>query len=200
MRTYFKDGSWNVVCDVCGMRHKADQIVRRWDGAMTCRSCYEPRHPQDFIRVRDERISVPFTRPEVDVFISQNTNWHIAEISNVDELLSKVQQFRRFIPNVSYFWEPLIPLNRPLDTFALNVDMLGGAGIAQGLQDESFSISEKVTNRPNKPVSDSTSISESVTSMSGKGILDSITMSETISFSRPTSFVLDGSPLNSGVL
>lgn len=69
MRTYFKNGSWNCDCDVCGLRFKAEQLVRRWDGAMACKSCYEPRHPQDFIRVRDERISVSFTRPEVDVSI-----------------------------------------------------------------------------------------------------------------------------------
>lgn len=200
MRTYFKNGSWNVDCDVCGFRFKADQIVRRWDGAMTCRSCYEPRHPQDFIRVRDERISVPFTRPEVDVFVSQHTSQSISEAISVDEFLAKIQQFKRTIPETTNFFEPVVPLNRPLDTFSLNSESLGGAGVAIGLQDESISVTEAIYNRPNKPVNDSTSVSETLVAMSGKGMADSETLSETISYSLPTMFVLNGATLNSGVL
>lgn len=200
MKTYFLNGSWNVVCDVCGFRFKSTEIVRRWDGAMTCRSCYEPRHPQDFIRVRDERVSVPFTRPEADLFISQNTNITLADIVQVLESLSTTQMYKREIPNVSYFREALVPLNRPLNTFALNDEALGGAGIAFGLQDESFSLSEGLQLSGNKPLGDSSTISESLSSVSGKGILDSVTITETISYARPTEFVLNGIALNDGVL
>jgi hypothetical protein len=37
---------------------------------MVCSPCWEPRHPQDFIRPIKERNSVPWTRPRpLDVFI-----------------------------------------------------------------------------------------------------------------------------------
>src|ERR1700694_145838 len=98
MKTYFKNGSWNCVCDVCGFRFKAEDIVKRWDGAMVCRKDYEPRHPQDFIRVRDERISVPFTRPENDVFVPQTTLALIGDTLSIDETVTTATTFIRYIP------------------------------------------------------------------------------------------------------
>lgn len=35
--------------------------MKRWDGLIVCPEDYENRHPQDFLRARQERISVPFT-------------------------------------------------------------------------------------------------------------------------------------------
>jgi hypothetical protein len=70
MKTYFKLGSWNVICDVCGFQFKADEVLKRWDGLYVCKDDYEPRHPSDFLRVREENTSVPYSRPDVaDVFI-----------------------------------------------------------------------------------------------------------------------------------
>lgn len=63
-------GDWNAICDVCGFKFKASQMKKRWDGLMVCHEDYEPRHPQDLIRVRGDRPDVPWTRPEGnDVFI-----------------------------------------------------------------------------------------------------------------------------------
>lgn len=56
-------GDWNALCDSCGRKFKASQLKRRWDGLMVCKEDYELRHPQEFLRVQKERISVPFTRP-----------------------------------------------------------------------------------------------------------------------------------------
>lgn len=66
MKTYFKLGSWNVTCDVCGFRFKADKLRKRWDGLMTCSKDWEPRHPQDFLRGVPDKQSVPWSRPEID--------------------------------------------------------------------------------------------------------------------------------------
>jgi len=200
MKTYFLNGSWNVVCDVCGFRFKSVDIVRRWDGAMTCRSCYEPRHPQDFIRVRDERVSVPFTRPEADVFVSINTVIHIKDEIELLESLNKVSQYVRRIPAIDDYFEPLIPLNRPLNTFALNGDALGGNGIPSGLSDETITVSDSISSRPNKPVSDATTLSENLVILSGKGINDNEVITETLTYSLPTQFVLDGDVLNNRTL
>lgn len=63
-------GSWNAVCDGCGFEYKSFQLRKRWDGMMTCKLCWEPRHPQDLIKIPKEDTSVPWTRPEPpDVFI-----------------------------------------------------------------------------------------------------------------------------------
>lgn len=64
MKTYFKSGTWNFICDVCGRKYKSDEGLRRWDGAMVCHQDYELRHPMDFLRGRKEKISVPWVRDE----------------------------------------------------------------------------------------------------------------------------------------
>lgn len=63
MRNHLILGDWNVLCDSCGRKFKASQVQRRWDGLLVCKEDYELRHPQDFLRVQKERISVPFVRP-----------------------------------------------------------------------------------------------------------------------------------------
>jgi hypothetical protein len=64
MQPYYKSGSWNFICEVCGQRYKAEQMRKRWDGVIVCPKDWEPRHPQDFVRgVKDDQ-SVPITRDE----------------------------------------------------------------------------------------------------------------------------------------
>lgn len=71
MKNYLQLGNWNALCDSCGRKFKASQLKRRWDGLMVCEEDYELRHPQDFLRVQKEQISVPWARPypEEDTFI-----------------------------------------------------------------------------------------------------------------------------------
>lgn len=64
--TYFKSGSWNVHCDVCGFKFKSDQIKKRWDGLMVCEADWEMDHPQKYLRVGEDRQSVPFVRKQND--------------------------------------------------------------------------------------------------------------------------------------
>lgn len=33
---------------------------------MTCHSCWEPRHPQEFVRAKEDKQSVPWSRPEAE--------------------------------------------------------------------------------------------------------------------------------------
>jgi hypothetical protein len=61
---------WSAVCDRCGFEFKSFQLQKEWNGLMTCKECWEPRHPQDFVRVPAEEIALPWTRPEqTDVFV-----------------------------------------------------------------------------------------------------------------------------------
>ena len=69
MQNYYKAGTWNCICQVCGKQVKSDEIVKRWDGLLVCRSDFEPRHSLDFIRAIPERGTVPFVSPEPDDLI-----------------------------------------------------------------------------------------------------------------------------------
>jgi len=62
---YLKIGSHNVICDRCGRKYKAEEIVKEWTGLMVCkRKCYEPRHPQEFLKGRKDDPSVRDARPD----------------------------------------------------------------------------------------------------------------------------------------
>ena len=63
MQNYLDKSSYNALCDSCGRKFKASQLLRRWDGLMVCKEDYEVRHPQTFLRVQREKISVPWARP-----------------------------------------------------------------------------------------------------------------------------------------
>jgi hypothetical protein len=66
---YYIPGSWNVICDSCGKKIKASEAKQRWDGLIVCPQDFEMRQPQDFVKARADKITVPFTRPRpADVF------------------------------------------------------------------------------------------------------------------------------------
>ena len=62
-RNIYLSGDWNIVCDVCSKKIKFSITRKRWDGFLVCPDCYEMRHPQDFVKTRQDKISVPDTRP-----------------------------------------------------------------------------------------------------------------------------------------
>jgi hypothetical protein len=62
--TKFTSGDWNAICDVCGFKFKASQLVERWDGLMVCSKDWETRHPQELIRPIPDQQKLPWTRPE----------------------------------------------------------------------------------------------------------------------------------------
>lgn len=64
-------GEWTVSCDICCKSMLASESRRRWDGAIVCEADYDERHPLDLLRVRPEKGTVPFTRPEPpDTYVS----------------------------------------------------------------------------------------------------------------------------------
>ncbi len=70
MDNYYKPGTWNVMCAVCGVKFKSDEIKKRWDGLLVCKEDYENRNILDFTRVKPEMGSVPYSNPEpADQFI-----------------------------------------------------------------------------------------------------------------------------------
>lgn len=87
--TYFKSGSHNIICDVCGGKFKFHQVKKRWDGLVVCKDDFENDHPQKYIRVRESGLAVPVIRdrPE-DVFVGPTcTIWErtaYADLASAD--------------------------------------------------------------------------------------------------------------------
>lgn len=78
----FKHGQWAVACDRCGFKYKSKSIKLEWTGLRVCdgpatNNCWEPRHPQEFVRGRKDKQTPPWTRPEQpDVFVTPGPpNW-----------------------------------------------------------------------------------------------------------------------------
>jgi hypothetical protein len=69
-KDYYKHGTWNAYCDVCGFKFKADELQDRWDGYKVCQQDWEPRHPRDFQGPTAPERSVPWTR-NIDVTIEE---------------------------------------------------------------------------------------------------------------------------------
>lgn len=73
---YYKHGSYNVICDRCGFKFKAEQLRREWTGLYTCsgggtNDCWEVRHPLDYIRTKPETPAPIAVSPEpTDSFVS----------------------------------------------------------------------------------------------------------------------------------
>lgn len=60
-----------VICDRCGFKKWDRDCRKEWTGLLVCRdTCWEPRHPQEFVAGRADRQAVPDPRPEpADVFL-----------------------------------------------------------------------------------------------------------------------------------
>lgn len=60
---YYEMGTNNAVCDQCGRAFKSNQLKKRWDNAWTCTACWEPRHPQDFVKGIKDNQAPALDRP-----------------------------------------------------------------------------------------------------------------------------------------
>jgi hypothetical protein len=88
---YLRDHEWNVICHQCGFKKKSSEITKQWDGLLVCRECVDPRHPQDFVRGRRDRQTVPFSNPQSltptfasgDYYADQNSDIYIDDGGDV---------------------------------------------------------------------------------------------------------------------
>lgn len=75
MMSTYKPGQWNAICDICGFEFHSGKLNLDWRGLRVCEKDFELRNQQDFIRVRPERITPPWVRPEPpDLFLPQVCN------------------------------------------------------------------------------------------------------------------------------
>jgi hypothetical protein len=63
LRNGWREGDWLYNCQRCGFTIYGSEAKREWTGLNVCSKCWEPRHPQEFVRgVRDD-MTVPFANP-----------------------------------------------------------------------------------------------------------------------------------------
>jgi hypothetical protein len=82
---YWKPGTWNAACSMCGRKRKADEMVRNWQGLYRCPEHNEPRQPQDFARGIPDNMGVPWAQEEDVEFVytcSMNGSSGIAGYAN----------------------------------------------------------------------------------------------------------------------
>ena len=49
-KTYFKSHTYNKECEECFFVFKRYQLMKRWDGKIVCKKCWEEKHERDEIR------------------------------------------------------------------------------------------------------------------------------------------------------
>lgn len=86
-RNFFRAGSHYFICDVCGFKYHAEEKRLRWDNAVVCPECYEPRHSLDFIRTREDRQTVSNAKPRpTDSFIE--VTYYFAYLEDQDDYVA----------------------------------------------------------------------------------------------------------------
>jgi hypothetical protein len=50
---YIAGDHW-VECSRCGFDYRQSHMKREWTGVIVCQECWEPRHPQDFVRATED--------------------------------------------------------------------------------------------------------------------------------------------------
>ena len=80
MESFFKLGSWNAICDVCGFQYKAEELRKNWKGLYVCSKDFESRHPQEYLRVSKETTGVSWAQYDLTdtpyfCYIWDNSNY-----------------------------------------------------------------------------------------------------------------------------
>ena len=63
--TSYRPGDWKAACARCGGTFLASELRKEWKNFYTCNRCWEPRHPQDFVKAVPDKPAAPFVQPEM---------------------------------------------------------------------------------------------------------------------------------------
>ena len=118
----YEPGNHWVQCPLCGLDVRWEHMKKQWDGKWRCADCWEPRHPQDFVRARRDRIAVPYANSGADVFTTEDTSNH--QTGGDYELVPGGNLGLRGSPIPNQSDEDLQAVTA-LDVGALTVDLLG---------------------------------------------------------------------------
>ena len=70
---HYKMGDHLAACQRCGFTYYGSELQDEWTGLRVCKPCWDPRHPQDFVRAvpDDQSVKNPSPIPE-PYFLSVN--------------------------------------------------------------------------------------------------------------------------------
>lgn len=68
-----RPGDHLVICDESGLTDWASNMMKRWDGAFVRKSGWETRHPQDFVKARNDPYPLKDVRPQTPSAAVSNT-------------------------------------------------------------------------------------------------------------------------------
>jgi len=63
---FYKSGDNNAICTSCGFKFKASKLKTDQYGNIVCNRCYDPRHPQEFVRSKVDKQSVNLSNPDTE--------------------------------------------------------------------------------------------------------------------------------------
>lgn len=64
-------GNWKVECHRCGWTFPSEDIRKEWTGLNVCGPCWEPKHPQLMIKIREETAHPTFVNKDsITTYIS----------------------------------------------------------------------------------------------------------------------------------
>lgn len=73
VRNAHRPGDWLYQCQRCGFTIYGSKARQEWTGLRVCSKCWEPRHPQDFVRGVHDDMTVPFANsPGAPYFLGAN--------------------------------------------------------------------------------------------------------------------------------
>jgi hypothetical protein len=55
---------YNVICDRSGFKRKRSECRLTWDGYLVSKEFWEPRQPQDFVRIKADNQAVDIAKPD----------------------------------------------------------------------------------------------------------------------------------------
>ena len=69
----YRPGNHWLICDRCGFAVRSSEARETWNGLVVCEADWEPRHPQDMVRGRNEDTSAKgLVRPEApDSYVTE---------------------------------------------------------------------------------------------------------------------------------
>lgn len=201
-RNYYVSGGWNVICDSCGKKIKASEAKQRWDGLIVCPADFEMRQPQDFVKARADKITVPFTRPRpTDDFIYTQGFFDTIGPTDTEDTLDYI------VPLSGYFLEDYmidysafsIVMNwqRQFTDAVDNLEEAISVAFNTGAITDTLTLSEtvNVVRRFVRTFNDSTTITESQANTLLKALSDATTAvdsySRTVKYSRTISDTVD---------
>ena len=155
----YKSGAWWIICDSCSKKTKSDDAKKRWDGFLVCPSCFEMRHPQDFVKTKQDKITVPIIRPrppDIGIF----SVGAFDTLSWADSLI--ISRLRALALTDTLSWLDPILISKSVTL------------------DDAWSLSESLLFNSTRLLTDTLTLSESLEKQLIRGLSDSLTYAEVL--------------------